>query len=98
MKSVRHRFTLKQGKSARDAEILLNHFDIKCRRRGLILKMLIDRKELPNLAEKVSKIQLKEIGEIILNSDTRMSRVEYNQQLEILLNIRGSKWERKQNT
>lgn len=79
----------KTGEISRKAKIFLDQFEIKSHRRGKALNILIDRKELPSLAEKLSKYQTDEVREIVITDDTRMSINEFNNQLETLLNIPG---------
>lgn len=78
------------GEIARSVHILLNQLDVTCHRRGRVLRIRINRQELPNLAETLSKLQLNQVNDIISTSDTRIKQKEFNHQLETLLNIPGA--------
>lgn len=74
---------------ARKAEILLKYLDINCHRRGKMLSIRINRKELPNVAGTLSKYSDSDVKKMLINSDSRISIEEFNKQLETLLNIPG---------
>ncbi|WP_019412818.1 M20/M25/M40 family metallo-hydrolase [Paenisporosarcina sp. TG20] len=75
--------------TARTVKILLNHFDIKCQRKNNVLYMSIQRQDLPGIAGELSEFQPSEIEEIIMKSDLRVNKNDFNSQLETLLNIPG---------
>ena len=77
------------AETARKVELLLNHLDIKCQRRARILHLRMDRQKCPGLAGELSKLQPSEIDEMILKSDSRLNKHDFNIQLETLLNIPG---------
>ncbi|MHC8515886.1 M28 family peptidase [Sporosarcina sp. ITBMC105] len=76
-------------KYAREAKILLAHFGLESRRRGLQLSFPVNRKTLPEVALKVSWLTREDVERICRKNNDLVEEASFNETLEKLLSIRG---------